>query len=80
MTKIMRYYALVFSLLSFPLLGADSHVQADDSRLQLGMNLAGPTDYNAEWPFVNIMKYGRTWETTNAGWTGGAEPLEYRIT
>ncbi len=47
----------------------------DNCHLQLGMNLAGPTDYNAEWPFVDMMRYCRTWETTNNAWTGGGQNL-----
>lgn len=43
--------------------------------LKVGINLAGPTDYNAEWPFVDIMRYCRAWETTNAAWTAGGQNL-----
>ena len=43
--------------------------------LKIGINLAGPTDYNAEWPFVDIMRYCRAWETTNATWVGGGQNL-----
>ncbi|MCB9295685.1 MAG: hypothetical protein H6559_21550 [Lewinellaceae bacterium] len=34
-----------------------------------------PTDYNAEWYFVDIMRYCRAWETTNAAWTAGGQNL-----
>jgi hypothetical protein len=47
----------------------------DNCHLDIGINLAGPTDYGSEWPFVNIMKYGRTWETTNIEWTAGGQNL-----
>lgn len=49
--------------------------QAENCHLNIGMNLAGPVDWGSEWPFVNIMKYGRTWETTNAYWVGGGQNL-----
>jgi hypothetical protein len=49
------------------------HAQEDNCHLSIGTNLAGPTDYGSEWPFVNIMKNARTWETTNAVWTGGRD-------
>jgi hypothetical protein len=45
----------------------------DSCRLQIGTNLAGPADWGSEWPFVNIMKYGRTWITQNNQWVGGGE-------
>lgn len=44
---------------------------ADSCRLRIGTNLAGPADWGSEWPFVNIMKYGRTWITHNADWVSG---------
>lgn len=44
--------------------------QNDECRLNMGINLAGPADWGAEWPFVDIMKYGREWETTNSEWVG----------
>lgn len=71
----MRPFFFVLFLVIACLLSTGSSAQTADCHLQLGMNLAGPTDYNAEWPFVNIMKYGRTWETTNTGWTGGGQNL-----
>lgn len=48
---------------------------APPCNLHIGINLAGPTDYNAEWPFVDIMRYCRAWETTNATWVGGGQNL-----
>lgn len=47
--------------------------QEEKCHLSIGTNLAGPSDYGSEWPFVNIMKNARTWETTNAVWTGGLD-------
>lgn len=39
-----------------------------ECRLQIGTNLAGPSDWGSEWPFVNIMKYCREWITYNSAW------------
>ncbi len=39
-----------------------------DCPLRIGTNLAGPSDYGSEWPFVNIMKYCRKWITFNSVW------------
>ncbi|KGE89204.1 MAG: T9SS type A sorting domain-containing protein [Phaeodactylibacter xiamenensis] len=44
---------------------------ADSCRLRIGTNLAGPADWGSEWPFADIMKYGRTWITHNAYWVDG---------
>ncbi|NRA50759.1 MAG: T9SS type A sorting domain-containing protein [Phaeodactylibacter sp.] len=44
---------------------------ADSCRLSIGTNLAGPADWGSEWPFVNIMKYSRTWISHNAYWVDG---------
>lgn len=44
---------------------------ADSCRLRTGTNLAGPADWGSEWPFADIMKYGRTWITHNAYWVDG---------
>lgn len=45
----------------------------DSCRLQFGTNIAGPADWGSEWPFVNIMKYSRTWITHNRDWISGGE-------
>jgi len=43
----------------------------DNCNLQIGTNLAGPSDYGTEWPFVDIFKYSRTWMThNNPTWQG----------
>lgn len=39
--------------------------------LPVGMNLSGPEDWGAEWPFVNIMKYSRKWITHNSEYISG---------
>jgi len=67
----MRHLLLLTTLLFFS--AAASAQLPDSCRLQIGTNLAGPADWGSEWPFVNIMKYGRTWTTHNAYWVGGGE-------
>lgn len=47
----------------------------DSCRLRVGTNLAGPVDWGAEYPFVNIMKYARSWITHNNAWIGGGQNL-----
>ncbi|MBN2103312.1 T9SS type A sorting domain-containing protein [bacterium] len=48
--------------------------------LEIGTNLAGPSDWGAEWPFVNIMKYSRQWMTFNLAWVdGGENPWDTRL-
>ena len=56
---------LLILVICFPL---TLMTQSDPCKLQIGTNLAGPTDYGSEWPFVNIMKYARTWITYNSSW------------
>ncbi len=34
--------------------------------LKIGTNLSNPDDWVSEWPLVDIMKYSRTWLTTNS--------------
>lgn len=40
-------------------------VSGDTSHLKIGMNIGGPTDYGSDWPFVDVMKFCRTWGTMN---------------
>lgn len=35
--------------------------------------MAGPADWGSEWPFVNIMKYSRSWISYNRDWVTGGE-------
>ncbi len=44
--------------------------QSDPCKFKIGTNLAGPADWGSEWPFVDIMKYSRTWITFNSQWIG----------
>ena len=47
----------------------------DSCRLRIGTNLSGPADWGSEYPFVDIMKYARTWITHNNVWVGGGQNL-----
>jgi len=48
--------------------------------LPMGMNLSAVTDWNREWPFVDVMKHSRAWIPTDASgnWTGkaGTAPVD----
>ena len=61
---------IVFFLLLF--LNAFGQV-SPECKLRIGTNLAGPADWGAEYPFVNIMKYSRTWISHNNVWVGGGQ-------
>ncbi|HDQ45425.1 MAG TPA: T9SS type A sorting domain-containing protein [bacterium] len=56
----------IFLLFGLPL-------SAQNGTLRIGTNLAGPSDWGAEWPFADIMKYSRRWITFNAEWVEGGE-------
>ncbi len=45
----------------------------DSCKLRIGTNLAGPSDWGSEWPFVDIMKYCRSWITHNDHWVEGGQ-------
>lgn len=65
----MKYRLILFIVLAIiPFL-----CFAQGDRLQIGTNLSGASDWNAEQPFVNIMKFSRPWITQNNGWVGGGE-------
>jgi hypothetical protein len=36
---------------------------ADTCRLKIGMNIDSPSDWCSDWPFVDVMRYCRTWGT-----------------
>jgi hypothetical protein len=63
---------LALSLLLSALLPAQNPVKTD-CKLRIGTNLSGPADWGSEWPFVNIMKYGRTWNSCNNQWINGGK-------
>lgn len=47
--------------------------QETRGRLDLGMNLAGVSDYGAEYPAIDLMTATRGWFTHNAGWIDGGK-------
>ncbi|MBN2000342.1 T9SS type A sorting domain-containing protein [candidate division KSB1 bacterium] len=63
---------LLFAIILSPLL-----LFSEPCKLQIGTNLAGPSDWGSEWPLNNIMKYCRKWMTHNTVWVeGGENPWE----
>ncbi len=48
-------------------------LRAQSCPIQIGTNLAGPSDWGTEWPFADIMKYSRQWITFNSAWVPGGE-------
>jgi hypothetical protein len=69
-TKIGPLRTVIAAALVLWLSGTAS---AGDCRLRIGTNLAGPADWGSEWPFVDIMKYSRSWITFNSEWVEGGE-------
>lgn len=65
----------LFVLLSIVLTSGMSYSQ-QPCNLKIGMNLAGPADWGAEWPFADIVKYGRTWTTFNHPEYSGEQPWD----
>lgn len=57
--------------LAFAARGSTQTPLPDSCRLRIGTNLSGPVDWGSEWPFVNIMKYARSWIAHNSQWVGG---------
>ncbi|MCC9606933.1 hypothetical protein LOC68_15385 [Blastopirellula sp. JC732] len=64
--------ALLFCLLFVsPLLAAEP---AAKSKASLGMNLAGPVDWNTELPFVDVFRQSRPWVSQQQGSPWGQGP------
>ncbi len=64
------------NLYLLPILFFCLSLQAQDNNnchLKVGTNLAGPVDWGSEYPFVDIMKYSRTWITFNHIWVAGGQ-------
>ena len=47
--------------------------QINTCRLNIGMNIAGISDYGSENPFVDLMKSCRKWLTSNSSYVGGGK-------
>ena len=71
LTPSLALAALLLLLLPSPALAQP--IASDSCKLRIGTNLSGPSDWGSEWPFVNIMKYGRTWITHNTVWVSGGQ-------
>jgi hypothetical protein len=58
-------------------MGSQPETLAQQSRARLGMNLAGPADWNTELPFVDVFRLSRPWISQQKGkrW-GEGPPLE----
>ncbi|MDZ7316525.1 MAG: T9SS type A sorting domain-containing protein [candidate division KSB1 bacterium] len=56
-----------------PILLFSVNLFSSECVLRIGTNLAGPSDWGSEWPFVNIMKYSRQWITFNSAWVNGGK-------
>jgi hypothetical protein len=65
--KIFNTLLIVLAIFS----GISAQSVPDSCRLRIGTNLSGPADWGSEYPFVNIMKYSRTWISHNNQWVGG---------
>ncbi len=61
MSRII-WFAVVVGVL---LLGAVG--QGVDGKARVGMNLAGPADWNTELPFVDVFRMSRPWISQRAG-------------
>ena len=54
--------------------------QPDSCSLHIGTNLAGPSDWGAEFPFKDLMRYARTWGTKNVAWvSNGTNPWDTNL-
>lgn len=62
---------VAFFFIIFLFLNPSQAQLPDSCKLQIGTNLAGPVDWGAEWPFVDVMKYSRRWITHNNEWVSG---------
>ena len=68
-----RTFPVLFAVL---LAGAFPAVNAGDPKPQpqLGINLAGPCDWNTELPFVDLMHFSRVWASQKKGLPFGTGP------
>jgi len=70
---------LLIGLLLALVAGSTATVTAGDQhqpkpRPRLGINLAGPCDWNTELPFVDLMRFSRAWTSQKKGLPFGAGP------
>lgn len=71
----MRVVAAVVTLVAVGV--AACGTAAEEPRPRLGINLAGPDDWNAEQPFADVFRLSRAWisQREGAGW-GEGPPLD----
>lgn len=63
--------AMAWSLAAVPLPAAE---KPGKSRLAIGINLAGPADWNTELPFVDVFRLSRQWISQQKGQPWGKGP------
>jgi hypothetical protein len=71
-----RRILIVLSLLANLLAGISSSTAGEEPkpRPRLGINLAGPCDWNTELPFVDLMHFSRKWSSQKKGAPFGSGP------
>lgn len=66
---LLRYFSAAVVLLAFTSLAA-----APKPQPRLGINLAGPADWNTELPFVDVFRLSRQWISQQQGASWGKGP------
>lgn len=66
---------IVIATLTFIAVMLVTPASADDNTATLGINLAGPVDWNTELPLVDVFRLSRTWisQREGTGWGEGPE-------
>lgn len=76
--KLLKYLApglITTSIMLGILFASDGGANLSPQNSRLGINLAGPADWNTEHPFVDVFKLSRKWisQKKDAGWGKGPE-------
>jgi len=74
--KSLSLLAIVVLLSARPAFGVDSALRAAPTPVpRLGINLAGPVDWNTELPFIDVFRLARTWisQREGDGWGRGPQ-------
>lgn len=68
-------YAILLAAISLGPSAAPTAAAEKGAQPRLGINLAGPADWNTELPFVDVFRLSRTWisQKKGAGWGKGPE-------
>ena len=77
--KLKSRHRLLAGLILVLVVSSEAAVVAWDQRPpkpepRLGINLAGPCDWNTELPFVDLMRFSRAWTSQKKGLPFGAGP------